>query len=171
MASETTEIDVEPGRRAILATAIYGIGTAIGAAIGVPALLYLFWPSARRKQSGWIDAGSASDLEPQKPKELTFRHNRIDGWKIYSERSNAWAVKNPDGSITVFSPWCTHLGCAYHWEPSRSEFACPCHGSRFSIDGRVVTGPAPRPLDRYEVKVEGKRIWLHPLPKSRETNV
>ena len=168
MSSEISDIELEPGRRAFLATAIYGIGTAIGTALAVPVLVYLFWPSSRRKQSAWLDVGNESDLEQDKPKELTFRHNRLDGWKIYSERSTAWAVKSSDGSIIVFSPWCTHLGCAYHWEPSKHEFICPCHDSRFSIDGRVIQGPAPRPLDRFEVKVEGKRIWLHSLPQSRQ---
>jgi menaquinol-cytochrome c reductase iron-sulfur subunit len=97
------------------------------------------------------------------PVEITFRRNRVDGWKITSEKSTAWVVKHEDNSLVAFGPICTHLGCAYHWDESKSEFLCPCHTSLFSIDGQVMSGPAPRPLDRYETKVEGKKLWLGPL--------
>jgi menaquinol-cytochrome c reductase iron-sulfur subunit len=100
---------------------------------------------------------------------MTFRRNRIDGWKIISERSTAWVVKLPDNSITAFGPQCTHLGCAYHWEESKNEFICPCHNSIFAVDGRVISGPAPRPLDRYESKVEGTHLLLGRLEKPEPT--
>jgi hypothetical protein len=68
MGSGTLRTEPESGRRAVLATAIYSIGAVVSAAIGVPAIFYLFWPKVRRKQLGWIDAGSVSDLEAQKIK-------------------------------------------------------------------------------------------------------
>ncbi len=51
----------------------------------------------------------------------------------------------------VISAVCTHLGCTVQWR--EDEFACPCHGSRFSSDGTVTGGPAPRPLPWYEVSL------------------
>jgi len=65
--------------------------------------------------------------------------------------------------VTAFAPQCTHLGCAYHWDESSHNFICPCHTSAFSIDGKVLAGPAPRPLDRYTVKVEGNKLQIGPL--------
>ena len=47
--------------------------------------------------------------------------------------------------MVAFNPACTHLGCAYHWDESPNNFVCPCHASVFSIDGKVLVGPAPRP--------------------------
>lgn len=153
-------------RRSFYIGAIYGIWAVISASLGLPALVYLFFPPKARKQDEWVDAGDVSKLASNAPVELTFRRNRIDGWKVYSEKSTAWVLKKPDNSVVAFGPQCTHLGCAYHWEEGKGQFLCPCHSSIFSADGRVVAGPAPRPLDRYDVKVSGTRLLLGSLRKS-----
>jgi len=95
--------------------------------------------------------------------ELTYRRTRIDGWKVISEKSTAWVVKTAGNQVTAFGPQCTHLGCAYHWEDAKGEFLCPCHTSLFSIEGKVMSGPAPRPLDRYETKLNGSKLLLGKL--------
>ena len=46
---------------------------------------------------------------------------------------------------------CTHLGCIYSWTPSNNRFECPCHGSKYRLDGRRIEDPAPRTLDRFKV--------------------
>jgi menaquinol-cytochrome c reductase iron-sulfur subunit len=160
---------VELSRRRFYIGAIYGIWAAIAAALGIPALGYLFLPPRIRQENQWVDAGDVSQLTPDSPVEMTFRRTRIDGWKVMSEKSTAWVVKRPDSSIAAFGPQCTHLGCAYHWEESKNEFVCPCHNSVFAVDGRVISGPAPRPLDRYESKVEGTHLMLGRLeqPESK----
>jgi menaquinol-cytochrome c reductase iron-sulfur subunit len=149
-------------RRGVLAGAIYGLVGSIGAALGIPALRYLFAPPRAAGNADWADAGDISDLEGGSPRELTFRRIRRDAWKVYSATANAWVVKSRSGEITAFDPICTHLGCAYRWEGSRHEFVCPCHGSRFTLEGKVLEGPATRDLDRYQVKLEGTRLWLGP---------
>ena len=80
-----------------------------------------------------------------------------------SEKTTAWVVKTSDTQAIAFSPQCTHLGCAYHWDQNSKNFLCPCHTSTFSIDGAVLSGPAPRPLDRYEVKIAGNQLQIGPL--------
>ncbi len=77
-------------------------------------------------------------------------------------------VKQSDNRVVSFGPQCTHLGCAYHWDESKNEFLCPCHNSLFSIDGKVLAGPARRPLDRYDTKIEGNRLLLGGLRQSTE---
>ncbi len=50
--------------------------------------------------------------------------------------------KAPDGAVREMSAVCTHLKCIVHWNPTEKSWDCPCHGSRFSCDGKVVMGPA-----------------------------
>ena len=143
--------------------AIYGLWSAIAAALSIPAAVYLLLPPKLRKASEWVDAGNISNLARGVPAEMVFRHNRVDGWKIESEKSSAWVVKQADSRVVAFGPQCTHLGCAYHWDENRNYFLCPCHTSIFNIEGAVVSGPAPRPLDRYETKVEKGELFLGAL--------
>jgi menaquinol-cytochrome c reductase iron-sulfur subunit len=155
-------------RRNFFLLVIYGAWAAIAAALGIPAFAYLFFPPLARKESEWTEAGDVSQLDPNVPEEVVFRHNRVDGWKVFSEKTSAWVVKGADGRITAFAPQCTHLGCAYHWEEQRQQFVCPCHSSVFAKDGRVVAGPAPRALDWVEVKMEGSKFLLGPVHKGEE---
>jgi len=155
-----------PSRRDLVVGAIYGIWAVIAAALGLPALVYLFAPPNPRKEAEWTPVGDVTRLAPDSPVEMVFRRNRVDGWKISSEMETAWVVKHAGGSVVAFGPQCTHLGCAYHWDENRSEFLCPCHNSLFSVDGKMLSGPAPRPLDRYETRIEGTNLLLGRLRRS-----
>jgi menaquinol-cytochrome c reductase iron-sulfur subunit len=153
-------------RRRFFVGAIYGIWASISAALALPASVYLLFPPKARNEDQWVDAGDISKLAPNAPVELTFRRNRVDGWKVLSEKSTAWVVRQADSSVVAYGPQCTHLGCAYHWEEGPKEFLCPCHNSLFGLDGKVQSGPAPRSLDRYDVKLQGSRLLIGPLRKS-----
>jgi len=59
---------------------------------------------------------------------------------------NGFAVANESGTIIALRLRCTHLGCAVAWQQDRDLFVCPCHASTFDILGRVVHGPARKPL-------------------------
>ena len=142
---------------------------AISAALGLPALAYLLVPGKTRKTEEWIEVGDLTRLTPNVPVELAFRRNRVDGWKEISEKSTAWVVKTSETQAIAFGPQCTHLGCAYHWEQDGNHFLCPCHTSVFSIDGKVISGPAPRPLDRFEAKVQNNKLMVGEIQESKES--
>lgn len=58
------------------------------------------------------------------------------------------AFRDADGTVHALSPYCTHVRCIVAFDAERGEWHCPCHGSRFGIDGEVLNGPAKRPLER-----------------------
>jgi menaquinol-cytochrome c reductase iron-sulfur subunit len=155
-------------RRAFFLTMIYGLWAAIGTALSIPAAIYLLFPPRLRRENEWTEAGDVAKMVPNSPVEMVFRRNRIDGWRIFSEKSTAWAVKLDNGEVIAFAPQCTHLGCAYHWEDPKKQFLCPCHTSVFSIDGKVVSGPAPRALDRFEAKVQNNKLMLGEIRESKD---
>lgn len=69
-------------------------------------------------------------------------------------------VQYAPGEFLAFSAICTHLGCIIQWHADKSEFLCPCHGGRFSAQGKVLGGPPPRPLDPIAVTLDGDRVLL-----------
>src|ERR1035437_1490767 len=155
-------------RRNFYVVAIYALWGTISVALGLTALVYLLFPPKAKKADEWIELGDVGRLTPNSPAELTLRRTRIAGWKVISEKSTAWVVKSAGNQVTAFGPQCTHLGCAYHWEDAKGQFLCPCHTSLFSIDGKVASGPAPRPLDRYQTKLNGSKLLLGKLQGSPE---
>ena len=58
--------------------------------------------------------------------------------------------RNHDGEFLRHSAVCTHLACIVSWNASEQTWDCPCHGSRFAVDGHVLNGPAIAPLKRIE---------------------
>ncbi|MBM3803756.1 MAG: ubiquinol-cytochrome c reductase iron-sulfur subunit [Acidimicrobiia bacterium] len=158
--------NLEQDRRTFLLSAIYGLWALIGLLLAIPASIYLLWPPRPKKEDVWVEAGTVGELKLDAPAELVFRRNRVDGWKVASEKSTTWAVKVSDQEVIAFAPQCPHLGCAYHWNAAKHEFLCPCHASTFSIQGDVLTGPAPRALDRYELKIEQGKVLVGAIRKS-----
>lgn len=70
-------------------------------------------------------------------------------------------VRNPaESKISAVNPTCTHRGCIVEWQVKEKAFVCPCHGSKFDINGEVVEDPATKPLATYEVKTEGDSVLV-----------
>jgi cytochrome b6-f complex iron-sulfur subunit len=74
----------------------------------------------------------------------------------FKSQYGVWIVNtqyNGQQQIYALSTVCTHLGCTPNWLESERKFKCPCHGSGFYIDGINFEGPAPRPLERYAIRL------------------
>jgi menaquinol-cytochrome c reductase iron-sulfur subunit len=155
-------------RRGFFARVTQALGAILAGGLGVPAIAYLFTPPKTRASGAWVDAADLTLLKLRAPEEVTFHRVRMDGWKIITEKATAWVVKLNENEVVAYTPQCTHLGCAYRWEEGKGEFLCPCHTSNFSLDGRVLNGPAPRPLDRYQVKLQGTRVMIGPQQPPRK---
>ena len=57
-------------------------------------------------------------------------------------------ARTEQGLYTLYGV-CTHLGCLPKWVPTNNRFECPCHGSKYELNGQWIEGPAPRGLDRF----------------------
>jgi nucleotide-binding universal stress UspA family protein/nitrite reductase/ring-hydroxylating ferredoxin subunit len=60
--------------------------------------------------------------------------------------------RDPQGDFQALSPKCTHMGCVVDWNQTDRTWDCPCHGSRYGLDGSVLRGPAERPLPQRDVR-------------------
>ena len=69
------------------------------------------------------------------------------------ESVKLWLVRTDAGMLAIYKV-CTHLGCLYKWVPTNFRFECPCHGSKFQLDGTYIEGPAPRSLDRFAITLK-----------------
>jgi cytochrome b6-f complex iron-sulfur subunit len=71
-------------------------------------------------------------------------------------------VSNPANpkTLSAVNPTCTHRGCTLEWKADQKAFICPCHDAKYSPDGKVLKGPAEKPLPTYEAKVEGDSVLV-----------
>ncbi len=127
----------------------------------IPAGLFFAF-GAKGKATGsssdeWIDLGIVQDIAEGPWKALRLRRDIQDRWKKTVVEESVYLRRQGDRFEAV-SGICTHTGCLVQRAPS--GFACPCHKSDFDEEGKPTSGPAPRPLDRMETKVEGGRLML-----------
>ncbi|WP_186577731.1 FAD-dependent oxidoreductase [Aquibacillus kalidii] len=64
--------------------------------------------------------------------------------------NRAGVYRDKHGEVHIVDTTCTHMGCEVNWNNGDRTWDCPCHGSRFAIDGAVVEGPANKPLKKLE---------------------
>lgn len=128
----------------------------VALAIGWGSMLLLFATLAAAFQSFMI---------PKVTKEppSTFRAGRLSDFSepgVYEQHkpNNVWIVHLPDGKLVALSTICTHLGCIPNWLSAESKFKCPCHGSGFYMNGVNFEGPAPRPLERLAIRLDGEFV-------------
>ena len=86
------------------------------------------------------------------PVEVPFSLTNNTGASV---TATLWLVKNADGTLTAYDPRCTHALCKYKWISADNKFKCNCHGGEFALDGTVISGPPPKPLNKFTVKDTG----------------
>jgi glycine/D-amino acid oxidase-like deaminating enzyme/nitrite reductase/ring-hydroxylating ferredoxin subunit len=82
---------------------------------------------------------------------------REEGKIIEHDGQRVAAYRDADGKVTLRSAACTHLGCIVHWNDVEKTWDCPCHGSRFTATGDVMSGPAEEPLAEIAAPAEAVR--------------
>jgi menaquinol-cytochrome c reductase iron-sulfur subunit len=148
-------------RRSFMGFATWAIGGLIGAVMGIPSIIYVIGPALRKAASQeWIRLGSVSKVEQGVPTLFKARLKKQSGWIVNEEELSFYIYSEDGRDFIALSNICTHLGCRVRWIGSQSEFFCPCHNAAFDKQGEVISGPPPRPLDRFEVKVEGDQLFV-----------
>jgi menaquinol-cytochrome c reductase iron-sulfur subunit len=140
--------------------AVVGIGGLISAAIGLPAVAYVIGPALKRTSDLWIRLGAVSKVELGSPTLFKTTVETETGWINTEEEISAYVLTQNGQDFEVMSNICTHLGCRVRWIADDDRFYCPCHNGVFAKDGSVVAGPPPRPLDRFENKVEDGILYI-----------
>ncbi len=147
-------------RRSFLGYTIAAIGGFIAATVGSATAIFAASPILSHESKPKVTLGSIDGFQQGVPKLVQFPVSRKDGWIKENAQKSVWVVRGGENSFTVFVARCTHLGCAYNWNDKTKEFQCPCHGGRYALDGQVLGGPPPRPLDRLENQVEGGKLVI-----------
>lgn len=99
----------------------------------------------------WPLASMLERLRAQrKPEPLSLPADLAQGLSV---AGTALVHRRADGSVQAWSARCTHLGCRLD-RVVDGVAVCPCHGSRFDAEGRVLAGPATRPLQPLRVSAD-----------------
>lgn len=148
-------------RRDWLKGAIAAMGSIIGASIGIPAIAYVVGPALKKaEQQNWVRLGSVAKIPLGEPTLFKFSVKVQTGWIVDEQEISVYILTANGRDFVALSNVCTHLGCRVRWISDNKQFFCPCHNAVFGDDGTVISGPPPRPLDRYETKVEDDQLYI-----------
>lgn len=140
-------------RRRFLMLVIGVFGSVNALVLGIPFVRSLVSVVSKRK-AVWSRVTEVGSLPEGQPVEVKFSALKEDAYHYANVLYSVWVIRHSSDKITVFSPICPHLGCHFLWDPKVERFECPCHASEYSLDGKVLYGPAPRPLDVLPHKIE-----------------
>lgn len=148
-------------RNEFVKVVVGALGTLISAVVGLPAIGYLLAPALKiQSQDAWVLLGTVEDIPIGMPTLFNFTRTKVNGWERTVNSYGVYVVRRSESmaDIAAFSSTCTHLSCRVSWKEDLKEYVCPCHDAHFDIQGTVLSGPPPRPLDPYEVKVEEGKL-------------
>ncbi len=159
---------LSPSRRRFITIVLSAIGAAITAILGVPLAGFFVLPALRESERQWLEVGAASQF-PEGQITKVIAHPLITQiWPHENPRTAIYVLNQGGGNFTLYQINCTHVGCPVQWSGPAGRFFCPCHGGVFDAEGRVLAGPPPRPLDRYEYKIEKGIIYAGRIYKVNE---
>ena len=136
-------------RRDLLNLSLGTTGLLAGAAVLVPIGMYLAAPASERTARGDVRVADADAILVN-----TARTKVIEGREFL-------IVRRDETHFHALAATCTHSEvCLVEWDPKRRQLVCPCHRGIFDLNGNVVAGPPPRPLERREVVVRDGGVYV-----------
>jgi Rieske Fe-S protein len=140
---------------------IGALGGLIGLGYVIPAIEYVVTPALAKSQAEqWIQLGAVSKVELGMPTLFKVNISRPTGWIVNQEELSVYVLTDNGRDFIAMSNVCTHLGCRIRWIADQNQYFCPCHNGVYDKQGNVVSGPPPRPLDKYQTKVENDQLFI-----------
>jgi len=137
--------------------ALHGLGVAAVGALAVAAGCQQQGSSLPTANGSSCGSGECIDLTDAGNKELTT----AGGAMLVDRASDTMMViRISDTQVAAVSAVCTHAGCTMDYNANQQVLDCPCHGSQFSTDGKVLRGPANRPLRVYSATLANNMITI-----------
>lgn len=132
-------------RRGFVKVAVVGMCAAYAAAIGYPVYRYLNSPVEKAAGAAAVKDVTLKDAD-------TLPANSALMFKFGTHP--AMLIHHEDGTWVALDAVCTHLGCTVAFDPGTKQIVCACHGGRYDAKtGGNISGPPPKPLTKFDVKV------------------
>ena len=139
---------------------MFCIGAAVAAVLGVQACLY-----SGSLPNSWYRNLTGQQLNPQEPPSIVRLGRLTDfpatGAYEGSRSDGCWIVRLPENKLIAVNTNCTHDGCATSCIAASGPYGCPCCGSKFKMDGTVLSGPAERPLERFNIYIDNNSVLVN----------
>lgn len=142
-----------------LSIALSSIGAAL---VAVPSAAFLL--GLRKSPRIWRTVGKLDDFMVGQTVNVAFEDPSPLPWAGVTAQTTAWLRRVSDREFIAFSTICTHLGCPVRWLSTADLFMCPCHGGVFYANGDVASGPPPKPLNRYPVRINNNEVQILTMP-------
>jgi menaquinol-cytochrome c reductase iron-sulfur subunit len=163
--SEAHPVEVEcpeesTSRRRFLEILCVALGFLCGVILAVPAVGFIVAPLLKKTPQLWRGVGKVTEFKVGQTVKVTFEDSSPLAWAGVTANSAAWLRRVNETEFIAFAINCSHLGCPVRWLQDANLFLCPCHGGVYYADGRVAAGPPPRPLTRYNVRIQNGEVQL-----------
>ena len=125
------------------------LGTGVGASVAsflYPAIRFMDPPDVPEASVNEVAAGKVQDLKANSGKIVKFGSKPV------------LLVRVDDVQWRAFSAVCTHLNCTVQFRDDTRQIWCACHNGTYDLNGKVVSGPPPAPLEEYTVRLRGDEV-------------
>ncbi len=140
-------------RRKFILNLSLGAGGLATLAVSIPVIGALLAPLLEKEGQNWVTVGADKDFKPGTITLVTFQNPDPEAFAGVTANTASWLRKDLNNTFIAFAVNCSHLGCPVRWEENAKLFMCPCHGGVYYHDGTVASGPPPRPLSQYKVRI------------------
>jgi menaquinol-cytochrome c reductase iron-sulfur subunit len=157
---------LDESRRNFLMKISLGLGGLAAFVVTIPVLGALLAPLLGKEDQEWVTVGADKDFGPGTVTLVTFQNPDSKAYAGVTANTASWLRKDLNNNFIAFAVNCSHLGCPVRWEKDARLFMCPCHGGVYYHDGSVASGPPPRALSQYKVRVYKGNVQIQtgPIP-------